>query len=190
MQPLTRSRPPPTSVILLSGGVDSATVAAILTGQRWDSHALFVDYGQIAVDDERQASRTLAAHYHLQWTEVRIRGFETPSFSEVRGRNDMLVAIAAAASPALAVAIGTHAGTSYADCSPAHAAAWQSLFDTQHGGSRRLLSPLQTLSKDEVIALALRLRVPLMSTYSCEDSGGPCGRCVSCRDRERALAGA
>lgn len=184
-----QSRPTPTSVILLSGGIDSATVAALLTDQGWNSHALFIDYGQLAADDERQASRELAAHYQLQWREVPIRGLDTPSFTEVRGRNDMLIAIAGAASPADAVAIGTHASTSYADCSPVHARAWQELLDTQYGGSRRLVAPLQAFSKTQIVALALRLDVPLTRTYSCEDARGPCGRCVSCRDRERALAG-
>ncbi len=118
-----------------------------------------------------------------------VRGFDTPSFAEVRGRNDLLLAIGAAASPADAVAIGTHAGTSYADCSPAHTVAWQVLLDSEYGGSRRLLAPLQDLTKREVIALAQHLAVPLATTYSCEDAGGPCGKCVSCRDREAFLDG-
>jgi 7-cyano-7-deazaguanine synthase len=177
------------SVVLLSGGVDSATVAALLVDEKWDVEGVFVDYGQLATTEERVASRRIADHYRLRWTEVAVRGLEVPAFREVRGRNDLLLAVASAASAADGIAIGTHAGTPYADCSGAHAAAWQSLLDAQHGGTRRLLAPLRSFSKPEVVALARRLDVPLSVTYSCEDAGGPCGRCTSCRDREHALAG-
>lgn len=187
MSPTGGSR---SSAVLLSGGIDSTTVAALLLDERWDVDAIFVDYGQLGVADERVASRRIADHYQLRWIEVAVHGLVVPVFREVRGRNDLLLAVASAASAADALAIGTHAGTPYADCSAAHAAAWQSLLDTQHGGTRRLLVPLQRLSKPEVIALARHLDVPLSLTYSCEDAGGPCGRCTSCRDRQHALAGA
>ncbi len=175
--------------MLLSGGIDSTTVAALLVDENWDVEGVFVDYGQLAAGEERTASRQVADHYRLRWTEIAVHGLEVPAFREVRGRNDLLLAVASAASAADAIAIGTHAGTPYADCSPAHARAWQFLLDTQHGGIRRLLAPLQSLTKPEVLALAQRLDVPLSLTYSCEDAGGPCGRCTSCRDREHALAG-
>lgn len=177
------------SVVLLSGGIDSATVGALLIERGWGTDAVFVDYGQRAVAEEREASRRIADHLGIRWQDLTVRGFEPLAFVEVRGRNDLLLALAAAATPATAVAIGTHAGTSYADCSPAHNAAWQLLFDTQYGGSRRLLVPLQELTKAQVVALARRLGVPLAATYSCEDAGGPCGACISCRDREAVLAG-
>jgi 7-cyano-7-deazaguanine synthase len=176
--------------VLLSGGIDSAAVAALLVDEGWGLETMFVDYGQLGVAEERVASRRVADHYQLPWTEVTIHGLDVPAFSEIRGRNDLLLAVASAASAADAIAIGTHAGTLYADCSAAHAAAWQSLLDTQHGGTRRLLAPLQWFSKPEVVALARQLDVPLALTYSCEDAGGPCRGCRSCRDREHALAGA
>jgi 7-cyano-7-deazaguanine synthase len=178
------------SAVLLSGGVDSTTVAALLVDEKWEVGGVFVDYGQLAAAEERVASRRVADHYQLPWTEVAVHGLEVPAFREVRGRNDLLLAVASAASAADAIAIGTHAGSPYADCSAAHAVAWQSLLDTQHGGTRRLLAPLQSLSKREVIALGRRLDVPLSLTYSCEDADGPCAKCTSCRDRDHALAGA
>jgi 7-cyano-7-deazaguanine synthase len=176
------------SAILLSGGIDSATVAALLVEETWSVEAVFVDYGQLAVRDERAASGQIARHYSLAWAEVTVNGLVVPRFSEVRGRNDLLLAAAAAVSAADAVSIGTHAGTSYADCSPDHAAAWQGLLDAEYGGSRRLLAPLQSMTKLQVLAMARELEVPLSLTYSCEDADGPCGRCTSCTDRERALA--
>ena len=38
--------PRPRAVVLVSGGVDSATTLAILRGQGFDCYALSVDYGQ------------------------------------------------------------------------------------------------------------------------------------------------
>ena len=177
------------SVVLLSGGLDSTTVVALLVEKQWDVKGLFVAYGQLAVAEERAASRRVADYYRVPWTEVSVHGLDVPAFREVRGRNDLLIAVASAASVAAMIAIGTHAGTPYADCSGAYAETWQSLLDTQYGGTRRLLTPLLSLSKLEVVALARRLNVPLWLTYSCEAAGGPCGRCTSCQDREYALAG-
>ena len=174
--------------LLLSGGIDSSTVAGLLVDEGSSVEAVFVGYGQLALREERQASQRIASHFRLPWIEIDIQGLHTPAFSETRGRNDLLLAVASAASAAEAIAIGIHAGTPYADCSPVHAAAWQMLLDTQHRGARRLIAPLQTMTKLEVVALARGLNVPLPETYSCEDAGGPCGRCVSCRDREQALA--
>jgi 7-cyano-7-deazaguanine synthase len=170
------------SVVLLSGGIDSAVVLAFLVDQGWPVEALFIDYGQLPVDRERCASRGLAAAYDADWEEVSVAPLRTAPFSEVPGRNDMLVAIAAAARPASHVAVGVHAGTRYVDCSPAYVDAWQALFDLEYGGSRQLLVPLREFSKPAVLELAAKLSVPLGLTWSCEDHEGPCGVCSSCRD--------
>lgn len=52
-----------------------------------------------------------------------------------------------------------------------------------------LLLPLSGLSDADVIRLGTRLDAPLNLSWSClEDNEFPCGKCVSCKDRERALA--
>lgn len=177
-----------TCTLLLSGGIDSATLAAFLITQtEWRPVGLFVDIGQRAAAAEREGSRRIAYHYDLPWVETRLSGAPQPPLGEVRGRNDLLIAVARMVD-ADAVAIGTHAGTPYADCSPAHAEAWQRLLDVQHDGSFRLLAPFLHLTKQEVIALAQLIEVPLGLTRSCEEPGEPCEACNSCLDREQALA--
>ena len=173
------------AVLLLSGGLDSATVLALLQRGGRGVTTLFVNYGQLAAARERQASRQLAEHFAVRWDELTLTGLPNTTVGEVRGRNDLLLALAAAFSPAPFVGIGVHSGTPYADCSPLHQRAWQAVLDVQHGGGRRILAPLRYLSKAQVIALALELKVPAEDTYSCEDADGPCGRCLSCQDRER-----
>lgn len=176
--------------VLLSGGVDSALVASLLTESGRTVSALFVDYGQPASRAERAASTAVAAHLGLVWREVGVVGLVVPASGEIAGRNDLLLATAAAAAPGCDVALGVHAGTGYADCSPAHRDAWQALLDRQHGGTVRLLAPLIDLGKPEVLALALDSGVPYGLTHSCEAGDVACGRCRSCRDREVLVGGA
>ena len=53
-----------TGVLLLSGGLDSATVAALAIDQGWTLHGLSFDYGQKQAAELDQARR-LAAHFQL-----------------------------------------------------------------------------------------------------------------------------
>lgn len=46
MTPMTESTEPPIAIVLLSGGLDSATVAAIARAEGYRLYALSVDYGQ------------------------------------------------------------------------------------------------------------------------------------------------
>ena len=175
---------------MLSGGIDSATLAAVLLARAtWQPTALFIDFGQRAAAAERESSHLIARHYGIAWAERRLAGGPALPLTEVDGRNDMLIAVAATV-PADAVAIGTHAGTPYADSSPAHADAWQRLLDLQHHGRKRLVAPFLRLTKHDVVALARDCGVPLTLTRSCDDAGSPCGECTSCLDRGHALAGA
>lgn len=170
--------------VLLSGGIDSCVVLALMTQEMAPVSALFIDYGQPAAGAERQASQAVAAKYGVDRREVAIRGVTIPPSGEIRGRNDMLIAVALAAVPDSMIAIGTHAGTGYADCTDDHAIAWQSLLDGEYVGCRRLLAPLISMRKADVLSLALTLEVPLADTYSCEAGTDPCLNCRSCRDRE------
>lgn len=169
--------------MLLSGGVDSAVVLALLTAGGRDAGAVWIDYGQPAAAAEREASKTIASSYGAAWTELSVLGLVPPAAGEFPGRNDMLMALAAAAAPGRSLAIGVHAGTSYADCSPSWVEEWHGLLTVQYHGVVRLLAPLADLTKAQVYALAHQLGVPTALTYSCEASAVPCGCCSSCADR-------
>jgi 7-cyano-7-deazaguanine synthase len=173
------------AVALLSGGVDSATTIALLTHEGWDVEAIFVDYGQPPLAHERAASRIIADHYGLNWSELAVCGLPSVPPGEIPGRNDLLIAVACALR-ASSVAIGVHAGTVYPDCSQTHADTWQRLLDLQSGGTRRLLTPLIDLSKREVVTLGAEFDVPFHLTWSCEAADGPCYECPSCLDRHHA----
>ncbi|MDR2565896.1 MAG: 7-cyano-7-deazaguanine synthase [Bifidobacteriaceae bacterium] len=170
------------AVTLLSGGFDSALTLSLLLDSGWASTALFVNYGQIPVRDERAASRSLASYFQVEWRETVVQGIQATPFAEIPSRNDLLLSIAAAACPRRSLAIGIHAGTDFLDCSVPYARAWQHLLDAQFNGVRRILAPLINMTKAEVLALGSKLQLPTFLTYSCEDQGGPCGVCRSCRD--------
>jgi 7-cyano-7-deazaguanine synthase len=167
--------------VLLSGGVDSALVLGLLTARR--PRAVWIDYGQPAAEAERRASKAVASHYGAPWSQLTIGGLRPPNAGEFLGRNDLLVAAASTAGSGASIAIGIHAGTGYADCSPEWASAWQGLLDTQHQGRAALLAPLCTLTKTQVYELARETGVPTHLTHSCESGAMPCGSCSSCADR-------
>lgn len=173
--------------VLLSGGIDSAATLALLRAQGWTTEAIFIDFGQPPAEHERRASEQLASARTTPWEQLRVQALNVP-VGEVPGRNDMLIALAAAARPGSHIATGVHAGTNYVDCSPAHVGAWQLLFDLQYGGARRLLAPFLGFTKVEVLRLARELNVPFDLTWSCESAQGPCGTCPSCRDRSLDVA--
>lgn len=175
------------AAVLLSGGIDSAVTLVLLRAQGWSAEAIFIDFGQPPAEHERRASKQIASALTTPWEELQVHPLHVP-FGETPGRNDMLIALAAAARPRSHVATGVHGGTNYVDCSPAHVAAWQSLFDLQYGGARRLLAPLLGFTKVDVLRLAMELEVPLERTWSCESGQGPCGTCPSCRDRNGDVA--
>jgi 7-cyano-7-deazaguanine synthase len=81
----------------------------------------------------------------------------------------------------------------YPDCRPDYLAAYQTLADLgsktgREGHGARLWAPLVTWSKAEIVRQAVRLGVPIASTWSCYGGGEePCGVCDSCRIRNAAL---
>jgi 7-cyano-7-deazaguanine synthase len=169
--------------VLLSGGIDSALVVdLVLESHGNNTAALFVDYGQPAVAAELKASEAVATHFGIPWSAVTVSGISTAA-GEIPGRNDLLIAVATATHPGCSIAIGTHSGSGYKDCSPEHGSAWQGLLDVQYSGVVQLLTPLASLTKAEVIAIARERSVPLNLTYSCEASSVPCQACLSCADR-------
>lgn len=82
----------------------------------------------------------------------------------------------------------------YPDCRPVFIAAFQQLITvatkaTVQGATIRIQTPLQRLSKVDIVRRAFMLGVPLDLTWSCYVEGDtPCGVCDSCRLREEAIA--
>lgn len=105
--------------------------------------------------------------------------------------------LASAASIALAegcseLYYGAHsddaAGNAYPDCSEAFNNAINEAIYIGSGEQLRVMAPFIGLSKADVVARGLKLKVPYEKTWSCYEGGDkPCGVCGTCRDRAAAF---
>ena len=198
------------AVVLLSGGIDSAT-ALYLTKQETDEiYTLNMIYTETH-DSEAEASKRLAAaaqvREHLTiylpfYKDLEKRYHPSPSTeitpAYIPARNIVFYGIAAAYAETLGadgVVFGSNSDDAkeLPDARPEFVRLMNELLrigtKTGHeGGTIDLVNPLMGYSKNEVLRLALKLNVPLELTWSCyEDASTPCGKCRGCRTRQKAF---
>jgi 7-cyano-7-deazaguanine synthase len=148
--------------------------------------ALFVDYGHRAAEREAAAVTEIANCLGVDITRVGVSGLSIPR-GEITGRNALLltVGLMTMGTTMGVVAIGVHAGTDYADCSPSFIRQMQLVFDTYTGGRVRIGAPFMDWLKGDIFRYSLEAGLPTSLTYSCEEGGmRPCGVCRSCHDAE------
>ena len=81
------------------------------------------------------------------------------------------------------------AGNAYPDCSSAFNNAISEAIYIGSGNALRVEAPFVNLTKAQVVAIGLKLKVPYELTWSCyEGKDKPCGVCGTCRDRAQAFA--
>ncbi len=116
----------------------------------------------------------------------------------VPGRNTVFIAIGlslAEARGANQLVLGVNAMdySGYPDCRPDYLKAYQQLADLSSKASRegngvKIWAPLVNWEKVRIVQEALRLGIPIESTWSCyTENKKPCGKCDSCRIRDSAL---
>ena len=186
----------PQAIVLLSGGLDSATALAIARSEGFICRTLAVSYGQrhsAELASAQRISRALGAVEHRQMnvdlagiggsalTDRTIAVPESPTsgipITYVPARNTLLLALAlgwAEVVGARDIFIGVNAVdySGYPDCRPEFIDAFQSLAQlaTRAGveGERlRIRAPLQQLSKAEIIRAGIGLGVDYSATVSC-----------------------
>ena len=180
----------PETVVLLSGGADSAACLAFYANDVGRlPHALFVDYRQPAVRQEALAARRIARHYGILLETAKWIGPRRKTGGFTPARNALLLSAALMERPAsaTAVAIGIHSETDYSDCTSDFVVRMQALYDIYCNTHVKVVAPFLDWTKSEIWAYAKSQGVPLTKTYSCEVGGtNPCMKCQSCLDR-RAL---
>lgn len=208
------------AVILLSGGLDSATVLAIANDRGYRCHALSVDYGQ------RHRSELLAAEKvaesmsaAIKTVKLDLRTFGGSALTDdidvpeeegegipvtyVPARNTIMLSLALAWAEVLDagdVFIGVNAVdySGYPDCRPEFINAYEEMANlaTKAGviGHRLTIhTPLIDLSKADIIRQGTELGVDYAMTISCyqaDDEGRACGVCDSCRIRAAGFTSA
>jgi 7-cyano-7-deazaguanine synthase len=197
------------AVVLLSGGLDSATTLAVARRDGYACHALSFDYGQrhrAELDAAARVARTLGALEHKTvaldlssiggsaLTDASIPVPERPStgipVTYVPARNTVFLAVALGWAEVLGARdlfIGVNAVdySGYPDCRPEFIAAFQQLANlgTQAGVEGRGLSihaPLVKLSKAEIVRLGASLGVDYGMTVSCYTADAQGRACGVC----------
>lgn len=180
------------TLVLLSGGIDSAACVDFYLEQQEKVRAMFVEYGQLAVTRERNAARRVASHFGIPLTKLVLRGTQQKTSGLIPARNAFLLfaGLGEFRGTSGFLAIGVHKGTPYYDCSTEFVANAQRVFDGYTGGSVQIGAPFLDWTKRDVWEYCQRRAVPVELTYSCErGEQQPCGRCDTCKDLEMLYAG-
>jgi 7-cyano-7-deazaguanine synthase len=201
------------AVVLLSGGLDSATVLAIAKHEGRECLALSFVYGQrhqIELAAARRVAEAMGVVEHVVFPmDLRLFGgsaltadIDVPKdaagapgipVTYVPARNTIFLALAvglAETRGAGEIWIGVNAidYSGYPDCRPEFLDAFQQVIlrGTKSGverGEPRIVAPLATLSRADIIRRGTALGVDYGLTHSCYDpapDGAACGHCDSC----------
>jgi len=203
------------AVVLLSGGMDSAVVAAIAS-QEYNTYFMHIDYGQRTEKKEKEVFLKLVDFFkpkeHLiismnhfktiggsALTDIRIdvpyglseEGIP-PTYVPFRNANFLSAAVSwAEVVGATKIFIGAteEDAAGYPDCRKEFYDAFNLVI--QKGTKQKnieIITPVINLKKSEIVKLGTKLNAPFQLTWSCykrEDYA--CGKCDSCLRRLRAF---
>lgn len=198
------------AVVLLSGGLDSATTLAIARAQGHDCHCLSIDYGQRHRSELAAAARVAQALGAVAHKVVRIdlgavggSALTDPAIpvpvsgvqpgipvTYVPARNTIMLALALAEAEVTGAAdiwFGANAVdySGYPDCRPEYMHAFETLANLAtkaavEGRRLRLHTPIIELSKAEIIRRGTALGVDYALTVSCYQADAAGRACGLC----------
>jgi 7-cyano-7-deazaguanine synthase len=203
------------TVLILSGGMDSATLLYDLVAHGDSVEAIGVNYKQ-RHGKELACAETLCSGLGVRFDVLdlsSLSGFLTGSsqsdpnvpvpfgkydepsmkLTVVPNRNMFMLAAAGAvaiARKADRLAYGAHAGdhTIYPDCRPEFVEAMGKAFGLCDWHTLALHAPYIDMTKGDICKRGVELRVPYEKTWTCYVGGdAPCGRCGSCTERAEAF---
>jgi 7-cyano-7-deazaguanine synthase len=189
-------------VLLLSGGIDSAALAALLRPAR----ALFIDYGQTPAPGEFRAARAVADHLGLRLDALRVDcravgagllagaepAADAPSPEWWPFRNQLLGTLAAGwalRQGMTGVVFGTVAsdGLRHHDGTSDFISALDALTASQEG-SIRVEAPATGMTSAELVRASGVDQTLLGWTFSCHVAATPCTQCPGCAKQRDVLA--
>jgi 7-cyano-7-deazaguanine synthase len=190
------------AVCLLSGGMDSSTLAYLAKSRGYDILALHLNYGQRTERKERLCAKKIASLLDAKaFVEINLEYFArfgTSSLTDekivveeydpdreqipntyVPFRNANLLSIAtslAEAQGADAIFIGVQSldYSGYPDCRPQFIEAFQKVIDlgTKDTTKITLFAPFITMTKTDILKAGMKLGVPYEHTWSCYRNEG------------------
>jgi 7-cyano-7-deazaguanine synthase len=185
------------AVCLISGGMDSATLAYVAKSRGYDILALHVNYGQRTEKKERACAKSIAELLHAEaFIEISLDYFSMFGASSLTDeritvehfdparehipntyvpfRNANLLSIAtsfAESREADAIFIGVQSldYSGYPDCRPRFIEAFQKVIDlgTKDTTKITLFAPFISKTKTDILREGLELDVPYEQTWSC-----------------------
>lgn len=189
------------AVVLLSGGLDSATTLAVAKNENYDIYAISFDYGQ-KHRRELEYAKKICAHYKIKHKVIKVdlgwarsaltdKKMKIPEHRKeigkdipltyVPARNLLFLSYALAFAESInaeAVFIGANARdySGYPDCRPEFYKALQVAVEVGtksgvEGKPVEIKYPLINLTKAEIIKKGVSLNVPYELTWSCYKGG-------------------
>ena len=199
----------PKAVVLLSGGLDSATALAIASERGYDCYVLSFDYGQRSLTElnaAKEIAKQLKAIEH-QVIRLHLEDFGGSALTDhsidvpeeetdeipvtyVPARNTVFLSLALGWAEVLeadAIFIGVNAVdySGYPDCRPEYIAAFETVANlaTKRGVSGdpiRIETPLIDLTKEQIIQAGTALNVDYGLTISCYQADDQGRACGVC----------
>ena len=206
------------AVVLLSGGLDSATVLAMAREEGYRCHALSVEYGQrhqAEIDAAARVAAALGAHEH-RTMRVDLAGIGGSALTDLRiavpqaggngipvtyvpARNTLLLSLALGWAEVLGaedIFVGVNAVdySGYPDCRPAFIQAFEHLARLAtkagvEGAAFKIHAPLIDLSKADIVNVGARLGLDYGMTVSCYQADAQGRACGQCDSCRLRAAG-
>jgi len=206
------------AIVLLSGGLDSATVLATARSQNYECYALSVDYGQrhrAELEAARRIAAALGAHEH-RTMRVDLAGIGGSALTDatlavpealapgipvtyVPARNTLFLSLALGWAEVIGAAdifVGVNAVdySGYPDCRPAFIDAFEQLAQVAtkagvEGGRFQIHAPLIKMSKADIIRAGADLGVDFGATVSCYQATADGRACAKCDSCRLRAAG-
>jgi len=200
-------------IVLLSGGLDSTTTLYYVLNKGYNPVCLIFDYGQRhkkEINCAKKIAKSLGLKYFivkfsLPWkgSSLLDKKLKLPIKKQkniipstyVPARNIIFLSFATSLAEVINADFIFYGAnqidfSGYPDCRKVFVDAFQKMINvgTKKGVSGKkikIVAPLINLSKEEIVKLAVKLKVPLENTWSCYKGGKkPCGICDSCKFRE------
>jgi 7-cyano-7-deazaguanine synthase len=206
------------AIVLLSGGLDSATVLAIARSKGYECYALSVEYGQrhrVELHAAKRLAAALGAKEHrvmrvdlaeiggsaLTDSRVAVPESLQPGIpvTYVPARNTLFLSLALGWAEVIGardlfVGINAIDFSGYPDCRPAFIEAFERLAAVAtkagvEGAQFQIHAPLINMSKADIIREGLRLGVDLAATVSCYQADSEGRACGKCDSCRLRAAG-
>jgi 7-cyano-7-deazaguanine synthase len=206
------------AIVLLSGGLDSATVLAIARSQNYECYALSVEYGQrhrAELEAARRIAAALGAHEH-RTMRVDLAGIGGSALTDAKmavpealapgipvtyvpARNTLFLSLALGWAEVIGagdIFVGVNAVdySGYPDCRPAFIKAFEQLAQVAtkagvEGGRFQIHAPLIQMSKADIIRAGSGLGVDFGATVSCYQATEDGRACARCDSCRLRAAG-